>query len=166
VSVDPSNQHPILLNEPEPCSRTHIHISDPPRTENAPNWKHSTRGRLPSSGNNTFISVPSCQVVDPFRSGFPKTQVRVNPHIPCSHHTEMMVRNVCALCGDAATPGEHIQSDSLSKQDMPGFPSDGSDMFDGLERVPFSHMPLDPTKECEPHEPDTGKQGVTYSQPS
>lgn len=73
-----------------------------------------------------------------------------------------------ALCRNAATSGKHIESDSLPKQKVPGSPPYGSDVLDGLERVPFFHMPFHPAHDVNTitRNAKSDLKTTTHSQPS
>ena len=49
-----------------------------------------------------------------------------------------------ALGRNAATPGKHVESNSLPKQKVSSFTPDSRDVLDGLERPPFFHVPFHP----------------------
>lgn len=129
MGIYTSNQHTILFYEPETCDGSDLQSND------RKNLKHSP---------GVVFRVPAMTPLYPYplaRSWilFDLSHPRVNPDPQLADSGRDL-----ALCRDAATPGEHVESNSLSKQKMPGFPPYGRNVLNGLERLSFLYMPFHP----------------------
>ena len=156
VGVDPSDQHPILLDQPEPFD--HKIRSRTQREGEGEGERVTRRYRLKHPPGVVFL-VPATTPLYPHPLA--RSRILFDLFLPHPQKTEEKKRKTprlnqtnrdphganreISLRRNSAAPGEHIERDSLSKQNVPRFPPYGRDVFDGLERLPFPDMPFYPT---------------------